>query len=562
MMTVSSKRDLINDASSSSSVSLSPLSPVSRHRAACHENSELMDDEDALRLTFYTLGVCKCRYDGEPDAHRPFLKLTSIAEFRSAYMPASTSRHDARLLTIFANSLCHMDDMLPFNSLLVVLNQHQVVTQSKESQMEDGGSTRLPLMSIGILSEPSSSSSSNNNNSSEHATAHGNDLWSSLLSLTIRHKQFKDYMNPSMMILSMGKQSSLANLTKLAFTLEFTFESGFLSSIVDVDVHGDRTSSSIAAAATKLADVYTTQIEANSMEAVYASVQAEWTAMCHMYALVRELKSWRRWRRALAHHVRVKHVSFKRLVLQYGPHAAYTVHVYWSKEAKAMDIQLGVAGSGDLVNHHQFVINEIKRFFHQLTPVTSPSSSSSSSSSSSIVRLAHILDETWPCVSALAKLNVMPRFYAKPFLVTTVLAYPGFSVLVYSLTHYKLVYLSAYVLDIHVVATTADVISSSSNTQQQQRPLLAVQDGAYSVCDSSVQLVDMQPIGGLVAFLHLFTSSDAHESASNSSMEHAAAATNKQPGSVLMDVDDAGGDQQQRSHQVSFLLQLDCESVP
>ena len=47
-----------------------------------HENAELLENENSLRLSYYILNAVKCRHDGESDKTKPFLKLNSLVEFK------------------------------------------------------------------------------------------------------------------------------------------------------------------------------------------------------------------------------------------------------------------------------------------------------------------------------------------------------------------------------------------------------------------------------------------------------------------------------------------------
>ncbi len=46
-----------------------------------YDNIELLENENNLKQNIYLLYFEKCKYDGESDPTKPFLKLTSITQF-------------------------------------------------------------------------------------------------------------------------------------------------------------------------------------------------------------------------------------------------------------------------------------------------------------------------------------------------------------------------------------------------------------------------------------------------------------------------------------------------
>ncbi len=75
------------------------------------------------------------------------------------------------------------------------------------------------------------------------------------------------------------------------------------------------------------------------------------------------------------------------------------------------------------------------------------------------------------------------------------LTYPSFSLLFYSLTHYKLIYLSKYCLDINV----------------KPNGLVKLQDGSYLLTDAFSKLDDLNTIHLLNAFLNMFVDENVVE---------------------------------------------------
>jgi len=65
MLTVRTKEDLSN----------------SDEQINWYENAEFLENEHFLSLNYYILNVAKCKFDGELDATKPFLKLMSISQF-------------------------------------------------------------------------------------------------------------------------------------------------------------------------------------------------------------------------------------------------------------------------------------------------------------------------------------------------------------------------------------------------------------------------------------------------------------------------------------------------
>lgn len=46
------------------------------------DNPELLEDENNLAFNYYILSIDKCKYNGELDFSKPFLKLVSLYHFK------------------------------------------------------------------------------------------------------------------------------------------------------------------------------------------------------------------------------------------------------------------------------------------------------------------------------------------------------------------------------------------------------------------------------------------------------------------------------------------------
>ena len=195
-----------------------------------YDNPEILENENNLRLSYFILNVAKCRYDGELDPSKPFLKLMSITEFKkSASLKAQHLKHYAKspqldevlhndmLVFEFINMIFYIEERLPFLNLLSVLNKQSVVTQNIAMSP-----AMIPLISLNLISAPPLTPTDLADYT--YVDKLSRELWGLLLSFTIRHKQFKDYLNSAMPIITFIKIPSMSS--KFIFTLEFTFRYG------------------------------------------------------------------------------------------------------------------------------------------------------------------------------------------------------------------------------------------------------------------------------------------------------------------------------------------------
>ena len=360
-----------------------------------------------------------------------------------------------------------IEERLPFLNFLSLLNKQNVVSQNMTINPKV-----VPLMSLNLISAPTLTSS--DLSEYKHIDKLSSELWSWLLSFTVRHKQFKDYLNTSMPIISFIKMPSVNN--KFIFTLEFIFRYG-------ITKYGD----GLSEVDVRKVDVLHSIIEANSLDTFYSLIKLEWIAMCKMYYLIKEIKYAFAEYADLKKYMTIKKISLKKIVLKYGPSMAYTIQFNWSKEAKFYDIVLGIDklhGTKSQVdspyyNYHIFFTNEIKKFFQINT---------------SIINLVQILNFTCVSTFALVKLSNLPKFYPK---LTTqlIVPYPGFMLLIRSLTQMRLVYYSRYCMDIKI----------------KPNGLVTIRDGSFCLTDINATIDELLPIQYLASFLNLFIDESVEE---------------------------------------------------
>ena len=228
-------------------------------------------------------------------------------------------------------------------------------------------------------------------------------------------------------------------------------------------------------------------IEANTLETFYNQIKLEWISMCKMYHLVKEVKYAFSTYSELKKHMQIKRMDLKKICLKYGPNMAYTIQFRWSREAKVYDIILGVdklyAAKPQVdcpfVNYHIYFIHEIKKFFLH-TP--------------SVINLVQILNYTCLATFGLAKLTNMPKFYSKSS-TQTISPYPGFMLIIRSLTHFRLTYYSRYCIDIHI----------------KPNGLVSIRDGFFCLTDINATIDEFYPIQYLASFLNLFVDENVEE---------------------------------------------------
>jgi hypothetical protein len=375
----------------------------------------------------------------------------------------------------FVKMVYLIEERLPYLSLIKILNNHNIVTQNVSLNPDI-----LQMLSLNFVSVPTFFSNMQDFDLSynKNLESTSKKLWNSVTSFTIRQKQFKDYLNTALPIISFGKghssspssSSPSSNSAKFIFIVEFTFnhsilKDDFLSAI------DENNSQNIEKISNKI-NVQSMSLEANSLESLYQSIRLEWISMCKMYELILELKRALRKYPDMQGKIHIKKINLRQLTLKYGPQFAYTIQLNWSKETKSYDLVLGVdmAKSGSvskvdepLTNYHMLFWNEIKRYFAQ--------------TNYSIINLLQMLDCTCTSLFALAKLSNLPKFYSR-ISNQPIVAKPGFMIIFCSLTHIRLIYYSRYCLDIHIMPNG----------------LVSVRDGAFGLTDINTTIDELNPI--------------------------------------------------------------------
>ncbi|CAF0796799.1 unnamed protein product [Brachionus calyciflorus] len=451
-----------------------------------YENPELLENENSLAFNYYILNIGKCKYDGELDQTKPFLKLLSLSHFKRNTQLSLTSvpknkkmrklkfdeemdlimplNHDNCLIE-FVNMVYYIEDFLPYLSLMKIFNKQNVVTQNIHSNP-----SLLPILCLNLLSVPTVLPIEFKD--FNHLDSLSKDLMSSLVSFTIRQRQFKDYLNsglPTHTFTSVVKQAH-TSLTKFQFILELTFNHGVLN---EMD--------------SKQIEIFTSCIEANNLDNLYQQVKLEWISMCRIYSLVIECKKAFVKYPDLAKQMRIKKSNFKRLIIQYGSNLSYLIQFQWNKETKNFEIFLDVDHQESIrpsvdkpeFNYHNLFLNEIRKYFQ---------------STKSVVNLVQILNYSCVCTYGLAKLANIPKFYSKVS-NQPILPNCGFMLNIYSLTHFKLVYYSKYALDVHI----------------KPNGLVSIRDDSFGLTDINSGNEDIHPIQFLSGFLKLFLDDSVQE---------------------------------------------------
>jgi hypothetical protein len=358
----------------------------------------------------------------------------------------------------FVKMVYLIEERLPYLSFIKILNKQNIVTQNVHSNPE-----LLQMLSLNFISAPAQISKQE---WSEHAhlEALSRDLWNLVTSFTVRQKQFKDYLNIALPIVSYSKTVPFGMLSKFIFIVEFTINHKLILNDLISFVDG-------GSGANSRINVYNLAVEANNLDSLYSSIKLEWVSMCKMYNLILELRRARQKYPELGQKIKVKKLDFKRLIIKYGPGFAYTIQFKWSKETKVYDIVLGVDTvkgatakvDEPLINYHILFLNEIKRYF-----VTT---------NYSVVNLVQVLNNTCVSTFGLAKLTSFPKFYSRVS-NQPVAVMPGFMLIICSLTHLRLTYYSRYCLDIHI----------------KPNGLVSIRDGSFGLTDISTAIEDLHPI--------------------------------------------------------------------
>jgi hypothetical protein len=382
-------------------------------------------------------------------------------------------------LSEFINMVFYIEERLPYLTLMSILNKQNVVTQNIQSNPDIFEMLSLNLMSVPPISQGDYVDYSNLDRLSKELS----DL---LISFKIRQRQFKDYTNTALPITPIGpqlKQPVFGMHSKFMFTIEFAFNYdqllGSLHSCLDAAIAAE--DNDYASKQEHKMYISNSTIEANSLEEFYKLIKLEWVSMCRMFTLINEMKRAHKLKSTeLSRQMRIKSLSFKKIVIKYGPNLAYTIQFQWSKEQKNYELLLGVDNVNTckaqvdtpLTNYHNIFFNEIRKQF---------------SSNHSVVNLIQLLNYTCVGTFAIAKLSNLPKFYSK-VLNQSVLACCGFMLIICSLTHFRLIYYSKYCLDIHI----------------KPNGLVSIRDGSFGLTDINAAIDELCPIQFLSVSLLFF----------------------------------------------------------
>lgn len=382
--------------------------------------------------------------------------------------------------------------------LMGVLNKQNLVTQNIQINPES-----LQMLSLGLLSVPSPSISPAATSGASNDLVSAIDqidldrlsrsLNSLLISTTIRQRGFKDYSNtaiPTTPLVTLQKLPTFGMNSKMLFTIEFVFghsrvfelPSDAAATTEDTDAVMEEPESSSSSSRQRSRvwprlsslDTHHASLEAASLEAFYTSLRTEWIAMCRMFALIQEVHAaFETKPHELSKQMRVKLMNLRKLSIAYGRAHAYTVQFQWSRDSRAYEILLGVENVATatsrstvdtpLINYHMMVLNEIKRYFAQ---------------NQSVIALVQLLNYTCVSIFGLARLANIPKFYSKNSPVGPLQTCCGFTLIICSLTHYRLFYYSKYCLDIHV----------------KPNGLVSIRDGAFGLTDINAAIEELCPI--------------------------------------------------------------------
>lgn len=332
-----------------------------------------------------------------------------------------------------------------------LFNKNGVITQNIQKSVSS-----CPILCLNLLSVPTFLATELRDFKKMDSVS--KNLCNSLVSFTIRQRQFKDYLNSGLPFQSHNFATSMlkhchSSLTKFQFIIEFTFNQSIL----------------INQAENKM-QVFSSCIEVNSLDKLYQMIKIEWMSICRIYSLISECQTAFAKYADLNKHIRIKKADFKTLILNYGPNLNYAIKFQWNKEKTNFDIFLDVEreqsykASVDrpVINYHYLFIDEIKNYFN---------------STKSVINLVQTLNNTCVSTYALAKLANVPKFYSE-MSNQSIKPNCGFMLNIYSLNHFKLVYYSKYALDVHI----------------KPNGLLSIRDDSFGLTDINSGNEDIHPI--------------------------------------------------------------------
>ncbi len=200
---------------------------------------DLLDSTTNIKPNIYLLHFDKCRFDGETDQTKPFLKLKTINRFNDIissndfkhYKPAQLPNNDRfkrshllinplkkpklvqehlaynrNIILSLLDKILYIEDALPLLTFTNTLNKQQMVAESHKKNLSE-----LSMNSLSILSEPKLE---------QNMTRTSSELWELLISCNIRQKLFKDYFLSAYPVTYFYKYSAFVNAAKFVFSLE------------------------------------------------------------------------------------------------------------------------------------------------------------------------------------------------------------------------------------------------------------------------------------------------------------------------------------------------------
>lgn len=396
----------------------------------------------------------------------------------------------------------HIEERLPYLTLMGVLNKQNLVTQNIQLNPDT-----LKMLSLSLLSAPpvfpiQMASELLAATDQVELDWLSRELSTLLISATVRQRGFKDYSNTVIPVTpgpALIKQLVFGMNFKMLFIIEFVFSHSvvFESPMESVDnddsdgmsfmedVHFAQKKSFLC----RTLVTHYASLEAPCLDAFYVSMRAEWISMCRMFALIKEVHvAFQAKSTDLSKMMRIKVLNLRKIVICYGRSFAYTVQFQWSRDARVYDIFLGVDNvdtcrssiDTPLINYHNLLLNEIRRYFAQ---------------TKSVIALVQMLNCSCVSVFGLARLANLPKFYSKGSIATTIQSYCGFTLIACSLTHFRLFYYSKYCLEIHMKANG----------------LVSIRDGSFGLTDINTAIEELCPIQFLSGFLNIFLDENVQE---------------------------------------------------
>ena len=209
-------------------------------------------------------------------------------------------------------------------------------------------------------------------------------------------------------------------------------------------------------------------------EKTVASLLGEWSSMAHCHSLVRNYS-----RYLAAESVRpeemcaVQSYTYRTVVLEYGPAAAYNSAVTWSPEKSNFTIAFGSTSAVTGVNPHCLMKTQLEIQLNK---------------ERNLALLGKVLAETWSPVKSLSRLPTTPHKWMSTNSQQRSMAIQTFSVLPQSPTHIKVLFYNIHCVDVHI----------------RSEGLVSIRDGSFSMFDQTKVLTDLEPIRGFKAFLYKY----------------------------------------------------------